>query len=185
MLPNLNDTGHGASLAARSTLRWIVLALSSAVLFGVCILLKPLKSRHLTSKPLQNYFAYDIPAALTPALRTYLVGSGGKSPPDFEYHLNLFYSSYSLPNVFLPFIGGTVLSSFDITFSITIAPLDILITGYLMDLLGTRKLILVLSCLVFGGQVIFAMGIQSKAYWMMHVGRVVFGLGGETLSVAV
>ncbi|KAI8833738.1 major facilitator superfamily domain-containing protein [Chytridium lagenaria] len=56
--------------------------------------------------------------------------------------------------------------------------------GFLLDVFGTHKLMTVLSALVCLGQILFAIGISSKKYWLMHLGRVVFGVGGESLSVA-
>jgi hypothetical protein len=34
------------------------------------------------------------------------------------------------------------------------------------------------------GDFIFALGIQFKIYWICVVGRFIFGLGGESLTVA-
>ncbi|KAJ3305489.1 hypothetical protein HDU76_005004 [Blyttiomyces sp. JEL0837] len=105
-----------------------------------------------------NYYAYDIPAALNRPLQDYLK----EQDEPYQYQLNLFYSLYSLPNIILPFFGG-----------------------YLLDMFGTRKLMTILSALVCGGQLLFAVGVTFKTYWIMHFGRVVFGIGGETLSVAL
>ncbi|KAJ1533217.1 hypothetical protein HK405_000618, partial [Cladochytrium tenue] len=41
-----------------------------------------------------------------------------------------------------------------------------------------------LSSLVCVGQLLFSVGVQTKTYWVMHVGRIIFGVGGESLSVA-
>ena len=46
-----------------------------------------------------------------------------------ETQFNLLYSVYSLPNIIVPFLGG-----------------------YLLDKFGSRKLILILSAIIFLGQ---------------------------------
>lgn len=38
--------------------------------------------------------------------------------------------------------------------------------------------------MIFLGQTIFSLGISFKLYWLAIVGRFVFGLGGESLTVA-
>lgn len=43
----------------------------------------------------------------------------------------------------------------------------------------------ILSALVCLGQFLFSLGTSTKRYWLMHLGRVIFGIGGESLSVAV
>ncbi|KAJ3219218.1 hypothetical protein HDU67_002214 [Dinochytrium kinnereticum] len=104
-----------------------------------------------------NFYAYDLPAALNKPLQGYL----GEEGNTYQYQLNLFYSLYSLPNIILPFFGG-----------------------FLLDTFGTRKMMTVLSALVCLGQILFSIGVSSKKYWIMHLGRVIFGVGGESLSVA-
>jgi hypothetical protein len=52
----------------------------------------------------QNYYAYDLPASLNIPLKAYL----NDTEASYQYHLNLFYSIYSFPNIFFPFISGTL-----------------------------------------------------------------------------
>ncbi|TPX75630.1 hypothetical protein CcCBS67573_g03114 [Chytriomyces confervae] len=105
-----------------------------------------------------NYYAYDLPAALNKPLQMYL-----EEPDDaYQYQLNLLYSLYSLPNIVLPFFGG-----------------------WMVDRFGTRRLMTFLSFLVCLGQLLFTLGVNGKRYALMHLGRIIFGLGGESLSVAV
>ncbi|KAI9359596.1 major facilitator superfamily domain-containing protein [Zopfochytrium polystomum] len=104
-----------------------------------------------------NFYAYDLPASLNKPLQSFL----GTNDQAYQYQLNLFYSLYSLPNVILPFFGG-----------------------WLVDAFGTRRLMTILSSLVCLGQFLFAVGVQTKVYWVMHLGRIIFGVGGESLSVA-
>ncbi|KAJ3024789.1 UNVERIFIED_CONTAM: hypothetical protein HDU68_007777 [Siphonaria sp. JEL0065] len=104
-----------------------------------------------------NFYAYDLPAALNKPLQAYL----NATDETYQYQLNLLYSLYSLPNIVLPFFGG-----------------------YLVDRFGTRKLMTVLSSLVCLGQLLFTFGVIYRHYMLMQFGRIVFGLGGESLSVA-
>ncbi|TPX65129.1 hypothetical protein SpCBS45565_g05389 [Spizellomyces sp. 'palustris'] len=118
--------------------RWLVLGLSSTLLFG-------------------NYYAYDIPASLSTAFAQQF----SFTPSQHQYNLNLFYSLYSLPNTVLPFWGG-----------------------YLVDVYGTAKMVWWLGILVCLGQALVALGVQVKWVWVVWVGRLVFGVGAESLSVA-
>jgi MFS family permease len=101
-----------------------------------------------------TFYSYDIPAALNVPLEKYL------DTPNYQYYLQLFYSFYSIPNVILPFFGG-----------------------YLIDSFGDRLLLLVLSTLVALGHALFALGIHLKWYSFMLFGRLLFGVGGESLAV--
>ncbi|KAI8358170.1 major facilitator superfamily domain-containing protein [Mortierella sp. GBAus27b] len=104
-----------------------------------------------------NYFAYDNPAALNTQLQEYL----GVPYNDYQYLLSVIYSMYSLPNTVLPFIFGS-----------------------LMDRFGPNRVILVLSGFTCIGQTIFSIGVQSRQVWTMLLGRAIFGIGGESSSVA-
>lgn len=56
--------------------------------------------------------------------------------------------------------------------------------GYFVDKIGVRLCLLVFAALVTAGQVIFTIGLSSKSWSIMFIGRFVFGLGGESLVVA-
>jgi len=100
-----------------------------------------------------SYFCYDSPAALQGELMESL------NLTHSEY-MGL-YSWYSWPNVFLCFVGG-----------------------YLIDaVLGRRRGGILFSFFVLIGQAILAWGVTIKSLGLMHLGRLVFGLGGETLAV--
>ncbi|KAJ3113998.1 hypothetical protein HDU96_002642 [Phlyctochytrium bullatum] len=122
---------------ASSNLRWIILLLSCLLLFG-------------------NYYAYDNPAALNRPLQEYL----GHDYDLWQYELNLLYAVYSLPNMFLPFVGGQLVDRHD-----------------------PKKVLLGFSFIVCAGQTLFAIGVQQKNFATMVVGRVLFGIGGESISV--
>ena len=90
--------------------------------------------------------------------------SGGSDPSSFSFRYNLLYSVYSWPNVILPFFGG-----------------------YLCDKLGTRLMLVVFCLFITLGQAVFALGATmqgTSAWYVMWMGRVIFGFGGESLCVA-
>ena len=120
-------------------LRWIVLMMNCILLIG-------------------NYYAYDLPSALAPRLRTHLGLDDDKER--FAYLLGLFYSVYSLPNILLPFISG-----------------------HLIERVGIKRVLVVLSVFVCSGQAMFAFGTATRQIWLMILGRMVFGVGGESISV--
>ncbi|XP_072474723.1 lysosomal dipeptide transporter MFSD1 isoform X2 [Notamacropus eugenii] len=101
-----------------------------------------------------SYFCYDNPAALQTQVQQ-----------DMQVHTAAFmllYSWYSWPNVILCFFGG-----------------------FLIDrVFGIRWGSIIFSFIVCIGQVIFAMGAIVNAFWLMQLGRFVFGIGGESLAVA-
>ena len=102
-----------------------------------------------------NYYCYDLPGALNKPLRERL----GLSQEAFVYPLNLLYAVYSVPNTVLPLVGG-----------------------WLLDRFGVRRILHVLAALVCVGQAVFALGIERASIAVMLVGRLLFGLGGESLG---
>lgn len=108
-----------------------------------------------------NYYAFDNPSALNVPLRREEVLAPMAEEALFQYRLNMMYSAYSIPNVVLPFF-----------------------VGHLVDEWGSGRLLLVLSVLVTGGQALTALGIANEDYAMVILGRIIFGLGGESLAVA-
>ncbi len=71
--------------------------------------------------------------------------------------IGMMYSFYSWPNVFMVFLGG-----------------------FLIDRFGTRRMSLIFSALIVLGA---AMVAAAPGFWLMLVGRVVFGIGSESLIV--
>jgi len=106
-----------------------------------------------------NYYAFDNPSALNRLLRGVLAPMGDEKL--FQYRLSLMYSVYSVPNIVLPFFVGRWLSRF-----------------------GNRRVLIILSLLVTAGQSLVAFGIGRKHFGLALAGRIVFGLGGESLAVA-
>ena len=74
---------------------------------------------------------------------------------------NLLYTVYSFPNIIMPLFGGIFI-----------------------DLLGVRTGNLVFSFGLIIGQVICALGGYYKYYWMIIVGRAMYGIGAESLYIA-
>ena len=74
---------------------------------------------------------------------------------------SLFYTVYSLPNMILPLLGGI-----------------------LLDSIGVRMGLIFFCAVLTIGQMIFMLGGYQQSYNEMIAGRVVFGLGGESMQVA-
>ncbi|CAK9292040.1 unnamed protein product [Gordionus sp. m RMFG-2023] len=97
---------------------------------------------------------YDSPAPLQDQIRKDINISGSQ--------FMAFYSWYSWPNIILCFFGG-----------------------YLIDkVFGIRFATFLFAGLVLIGNIIFSIGAFLNAYWLMCIGRFVFGVGGESLAVA-
>lgn len=105
-----------------------------------------------------NYYAFDNPSALNRQLRTWMPH---ETNAEYEYRLSSLYTIYSAPNIFLPFLVGRAL-----------------------DRVGSRSFLIGLSVLVCAGQLIFALGATIRSWSWMLFGRLIFGLGGESLAVA-
>jgi len=105
-----------------------------------------------------SYWVFDTPGAIFKQLQTWFGGEDKYTSAD---NLNL-YSVYSYPNTILCFFGGFIIDR---------------ITGLRMGAILFCGLILL-------GESIFAVGIQVEQYYMCLVGRFIFGLGGESLTVA-
>jgi MFS family permease len=76
-----------------------------------------------------------------------------------DSNIGLLQAIYSIPNVFMVLIGG-----------------------YIVDRIGTRKAILIFGTLCFAGSVVTVLSGQLS---VMATGRLIFGLGAESLIVAV
>lgn len=103
-----------------------------------------------------SYWVFDIPGSIQTQLTAWFGG-----PTEYTDSMNgWLYSIYSYPNVILAFFGG-----------------------FLVDRIGNRPASMLFCGLVLAGQVLFSMGVQLRHYWLCIVGRFVFGLGGESLTV--
>ncbi|XP_049582226.1 lysosomal dipeptide transporter MFSD1 isoform X1 [Syngnathus scovelli] len=101
-----------------------------------------------------SYFCYDNPASLQTEVLLDLNLNTAK--------FMQLYAWYSWPNVILCFLGG-----------------------FLIDrVFGIRLGTIIFSLFVCVGQLIFATGALVNRFWLMEIGRFVFGIGGESLAVA-
>ncbi|XP_061638264.1 major facilitator superfamily domain-containing protein 1 isoform X2 [Phyllopteryx taeniolatus] len=101
-----------------------------------------------------SYFCYDNPASL----QTQVLQDMNLNTAKFMQ----LYAWYSWPNVILCFFGG-----------------------FLIDrVFGIRLGTIIFSLFVCVGQVIFATGALVNHFWLMEIGRFIFGIGGESLAVA-
>jgi MFS family permease len=115
--------------------------------------------RYLNQKLIFNFpatsFCYDAPGGLQDRFRDDLNMSTSK--------FSLLYSIYSWPSVVLTIIGG-----------------------FLIDrIFGIRFGTILFLSIQTVGQFIFAVGVTINEFWLMLVGRFVFGIGAEVLTVAV
>lgn len=101
-----------------------------------------------------NYFCYDTPGALEVPIEDAM--SVGTS------QFTSLYALYSWPNVIMCFFGGLLIDK----------------------VLGIRLGAIIFLLLLVFGQFLFAFGAFSGQFWVMQLGRFVYGLGGESLSVA-
>mmetsp|Transcript_1615 Transcript_1615/g.4403 ORF Transcript_1615/g.4403 Transcript_1615/m.4403 type:complete len:498 (+) Transcript_1615:66-1559(+) len=62
--------------------------------------------------------------------------------------------------------------------------LFVILAGILIDRLNTRVGVLLFTLLILSGQSLFALGGTVKSYWVMCVGRFVFGSGGGSVTIA-
>jgi MFS family permease len=105
-----------------------------------------------------SYWVFDAPGAILTQLQTWF---GGPDKYTRSMNLNL-YSVYSYPNMILCFFGG-----------------------YIIDRITGVRLGSIIFCgFILLGEMMFCLGIQFKIYYLALVGRFVFGLGGESLTVA-
>lgn len=101
-----------------------------------------------------SYFCYDNPGALQDKFKSDL----DLSTTQFVW----LYSIYSWPNVILCFIGG-----------------------FLIDrVFGIRLGTIIYMFILLIGQLIFATGGLINQFWLMILGRFLFGIGAESLAVA-
>ncbi|XP_037958170.1 major facilitator superfamily domain-containing protein 1 isoform X2 [Teleopsis dalmanni] len=101
-----------------------------------------------------SYFCYDNPGALQEVFKQDL----NLTTTEFT----LIYSIYSWPNVILCFVGG-----------------------FLIDrIFGIRLGTIIYLFILLIGQLLFASGGILGTFWIMILGRFIFGIGAESLAVA-
>lgn len=55
--------------------------------------------------------------------------------------------------------------------------------GQLVDRLDVKKVLICFSAVVCLGQTLFAVGVSLKHFGTMLIGRILFGIGGESIGV--
>ena len=103
------------------------------------------------------YYCFDIPAMVHDRLGDY----SGLRKDDAPWFFNSLYSAYSLPNFVLP-----------------------LFSGWIIDRSSGLWAVVVLGILACLGQAILVLGIYTRITWLSIFGRVVFGVGAESMGVA-
>jgi len=106
-----------------------------------------------------NYYCFDNPEALSEQLKHEFADTTYGA--QWQTWYGLFYSVYSFPNVILPIFGG-----------------------FFVDKFGVKLMLMLFAGFIVTGQLIFALGGSIKSVPLMLAGRVVFGFGGENLTVA-
>lgn len=101
-----------------------------------------------------NYFCYDTPGALEIPIEDAMSATTSQ--------FTSLNALYSWPNVIMCFIGGLLIDK----------------------VLGIRLGAIVFLALLVIGQLMVSLGAFSGLFWLMQLGRFVYGLGGESLSVA-
>ncbi|XP_058794492.1 major facilitator superfamily domain-containing protein 1-like [Phymastichus coffea] len=100
------------------------------------------------------YFCYDNPGALQDKFEKEMNMTTTK--------FSMLYSVYSWPNVVLCFFGGFLIDS----------------------VFGVRWGTIIYVFVALCGQLIFAMGTYMDIFWLMILGRFIFGIGSEAVYIA-
>jgi len=110
-----------------------------------------------------SYYIYDFPGSLGTGKKGTIQKWFQDNGKSFNQEDNqALYSVYSWPNTVLAIFGGLLIDKY----------------------LGLRRAMLLFTSLIFVGSALFYIGVIVVNYPLMLFARVVFGLGGESLSVA-
>lgn len=110
-----------------------------------------------------SYYIYDFPGSIGTGPHGTIARRFKDNGKDFTQEMNqALYSVYSWPNTVLAIFGGLLIDKY----------------------LGLRRAMLLFTGLVFLGSALFYVGVLAINYPLMLFARVVFGLGGESLSVS-
>jgi len=105
-----------------------------------------------------DYYAYDTPYAVKLYLRQEYPDY---SNSDFNYLFATLYSVYDFPNIILP-----------------------LINNYLGYKFGNRRMMTVFLVFILVGTCIVSFGVELSKFWLMILGRIIYGIGGDSLLVS-
>jgi MFS family permease len=110
-----------------------------------------------------GYYIYDFPGSLGIGKSNSIESWFAEHDKDFTSEMNqALYSIYSWPNTVVATFGGILID----------------------NIIGLRKALMLFVCLDAIGAAIFYFGVLGTNYPVMLLGRLVFGLGNESLSVA-
>lgn len=110
-----------------------------------------------------SYYIYDFPGAIGAGKHNTIQKRFTDHGKEYNQEMNqALYSVYSWPNTVLAVFGGLLIDKY----------------------LGLRRAMLLFTALVFCGSLLFWIGVQAVNFPLMLTARVIFGLGGESLSVA-
>eukprot|EP00759_Apiculatamorpha_spiralis_P027650 PhF_6_TR30409/c1_g1_i1/m.44601 len=110
-----------------------------------------------------SYYVYDFPGAVGYGKKNTIEQHFLANNQEFTETMNqALYSVYNYPNMILALFGGILIDK----------------------IFGIRKATLLFTTLIFSGSVLFWIGVANVSYPTMLAGRVLFGLGGESQSVA-
>ena len=101
-----------------------------------------------------EYFCYDFPASYQKSIEEKF---------DIDYsEYNLLYSTYDIPNFFLPVFAGILIDKFGVRMSLFLFSLSIVL-----------------------GQSVCAVAVFVDNYYVMLVGRILYGCASCTLAMAI
>jgi MFS family permease len=110
-----------------------------------------------------SYYIYDFPGSIGTghhhSIESRFLDHGKQYTQEMNQAL---YSVYSWPNTVLAVFGGLLIDKY----------------------IGLRRATLLFATLVLIGSIIFYFGVVTTQYGLLVAGRIVFGLGGESLFVA-
>lgn len=111
---------------------------------------------------LGGYYSFDFPSALHGQLhRHFSSHDSSMTDKEFEYQFGLAYSVYSLPNIVLPWLGGVAI-----------------------DRIGNGPVMIICGALIVLGNIIQTTACYTYQLPLFLLGRFIFGLGAETLTVS-
>ena len=105
-----------------------------------------------------NYYLYDLPYAVQNNMRAQYPEY---STDQFQLYFNALNTAYNVPNLVIPFI-----------------------LGYVAVRIGTRKVITCTAIIIAIASIIIAFGSFYRSFFIMIMGRAIYGIGGEALLVS-
>jgi MFS family permease len=108
-----------------------------------------------------SYYIYDMPGSIGMGHHHSIEARFLAAGKEYTQEMNqALYSVYSWPNTVLAVFGGLLIDKY----------------------IGLRKSMMLFAVLVFVGAIVFYFGVLSNTYSLLIVGRIIFGLGAESLN---